>query len=63
MDVQVMVLGAVGGIIPDLLRIAKAKGDLSKVGGLNVLISMVVLIILGAIAAFAADQFMEPASA
>ena len=62
MDAQVLLLGAVGGVVPDLLRIAKAQGNLGAVGGANVLISMVALAILGAIAAAAAD-LVQPGGA
>ena len=62
MDTQVILLGAVAGLVPDLVRIAKAQGNLGKVGGLNVLISMVALSLVGAIAAFAADA-VEPGRA
>ncbi len=57
MDTQVLLLGAIGGLLPDLLRIAKAKGNVGDAGGTtNVLISMLVLAIIGAIAALAADS-------
>jgi hypothetical protein len=53
---MVVLLGALGGLLPDLLRIAKAKGDLGQVGGANVLISMVVLAVIGAVASVVADN-------
>jgi hypothetical protein len=56
LEPMVLLLGAVGGVLPDLLRIAKAKGDIRQVGGATVLISMVVLAIIGAVAAVAADS-------
>jgi hypothetical protein len=55
MDIQVLGLGALGGILPDLIRIAKAQGNIGQVGGVNVLVSMVVLAIIGGVAAFLAD--------
>jgi hypothetical protein len=53
--VQIVIFGAIGGVIPDLLRIARAQGNLGQVGGANVLISMVVLAILGAVAGYVAS--------
>jgi hypothetical protein len=53
---QVLLYGAVGGLLPDLIRIAKARGNLADVGGFNVIISIVVLVTLGMIASWLADS-------
>jgi hypothetical protein len=55
---EVLLWGAIGGLVPDLLRVIKVKGDLSKVGGAQALvISVIALVIVGAIAAVVADNF------
>jgi hypothetical protein len=59
MAIEILVYGAIGGLLPDLVRIAKAKGEMSVVGGANILISMVVLAALGAVAAFLTDTVTE----
>ena len=58
---EVLMFGAIAGLLPDIVRIAKAKGNLKDVGGLNVLISMIALAILGAFASYLADIFDKAA--
>lgn len=50
----ILVLGAVGGAIPDLIRVAKAAGDL-RYWSRTYLISFIALVVLGALAAWLAD--------
>jgi hypothetical protein len=52
---QVLLFGAVGGALPDLIRVAKAGGSLGFLTK-SFLVSFVALIVVGAIAAYIAEQ-------